>query len=193
MTRMNPVQTRLSSSHTRTQAPWRIPSKQNLSLNGRRSNASLRTNSLAQSIDDSTSPSSTKHSLAHELAVALLPEPSKGSKLLAKEPDPELDEGAEGIDEPTPCDSGHEAYDHHDMSDGRMKLGDELGQPPLVLEPDEDPALYGPKTFSAHGTNIILDDLDPLFDSPIPLLLRIGKGIAIAGKGKENDNANRIP
>ncbi|THH30100.1 hypothetical protein EUX98_g4077 [Antrodiella citrinella] len=40
-----------------------------------------------------------RHSLAHELAVALLPEPSAGSKLLAEEFGIEYDEGAEGIDE----------------------------------------------------------------------------------------------
>lgn len=40
-----------------------------------------------------------QHSLAHELAVALMPEPSAGSKLLAEEFGIEYDEGAEGIDE----------------------------------------------------------------------------------------------
>ena len=154
------------SPHSHSQAPRRIPSKQ--SLNGRRSNASLRANSLAQAIDDSTSPSSTKYSLAHELAVALLPEPSKGSKMLAEEFGLEFDEGAEGIDESTPCDPGYEGYNHHHESDGRMKFGDELGQPPLVLEPDEDPALYDPEASSAHAINEIADDLDPSFDSPGP-------------------------
>lgn len=42
---------------------------------------------------------SGQHSLAHELAVALMPEPSAGSKLLAEEFGLEYDEGAEGIDE----------------------------------------------------------------------------------------------
>ncbi|KAF7308254.1 hypothetical protein HMN09_00673300 [Mycena chlorophos] len=37
-------------------------------------------------------------SLAHELAVAMMPEPSSGSKLLAEEFGIEFDEGAEGID-----------------------------------------------------------------------------------------------
>jgi hypothetical protein len=41
-----------------------------------------------------------QHSLAHELAFALMPEPSAGSKLLAEEFGIEYDEGAEGIDEP---------------------------------------------------------------------------------------------
>ena len=154
------------SPHSHSQAPRRIPSKQNLTLNSRRSNASLHANSLAQAIDDSASPSSAKHSLAHELAAALLPEPSKGSKLLAEEFGLEFDEGAEGIDGFTPHDSGHEGYDYHDESDGRMKLGDELGQPPLVLEPDEDPALYDPEASSAHAINGTADDLDPSFDSP---------------------------
>jgi hypothetical protein len=39
-----------------------------------------------------------QHSLAHELAVALMPEPSASSKLLAEELGIEYDEGAEGID-----------------------------------------------------------------------------------------------
>ena len=156
------------SPHSHSQAPRRVPSKQNLSLNGRRSNASLRTSSLAQAMDDSTSPSSAKHSLAHELAVALLPEPNKNSMLLAEEFGLEFDEGAEGIDASTSHDSGYEGYDHHDEADGRMKFGDELGQPPLVLEPDEDPALYDPEASSAHAINDGVDDLDPSFDSPGP-------------------------
>ncbi|KAI6008979.1 hypothetical protein EDC04DRAFT_2775106 [Pisolithus marmoratus] len=39
------------------------------------------------------------HSLAHELAVALMPEPSDASRLLAEEFGIEYDEGAEGIDD----------------------------------------------------------------------------------------------
>lgn len=154
--------------HLHPQAPRRIPSKQNLSLNGRRSNASLRSSNLSQALADSTSPSSAKHSLAHELAFALLPEPSKNSKLLAEEFGLEFDEGAEGFDGSTSHDSGYEGYDHHDKADGRMKLGDELGQPPLVLEPDEDPALYDSEAFSPHAINTTADDLDPSFDSPGP-------------------------
>ena len=154
------------SPHSHSQAPRRIPSKQ--SLNGRRSNVSLRANNLAQAIDDSTSPSSTKYSLAHELAVALLPEPSMGSKMLAEEFGLEFDEGAEGIDESTPHEPGYGGYNHPDESDGRMGLGDELGQPPLVLEPDEDPALYDPEASSAHAISEIVDDLDPSFASPGP-------------------------
>ena len=156
------------SPHSHTKAPRRVPSKQNLNLNGRRSNASLRSSSLSQAIDDATSPSSAKHSLAHELAFALLPEPSKNSKLLAEEFGLEFDEGAEGIDPSAPHDSGYEGYDHHDEADGQTNLGDELGQPPLVLEPDEDPALYDPGAFSANVINGAADDLDPSFDSPGP-------------------------
>ncbi|KAF9785067.1 hypothetical protein BJ322DRAFT_1006362 [Thelephora terrestris] len=136
------------SPHSQSQAPRRVPSKQNLSLNGRRSNASLRSSSLAQVMDDSASPSSAKHSLAHELAFALLPEPSKNSKLLAEEFGLEFDEGAEGIDPSEPRDSEYEGYDHHDEAD--------------------DPALYDPEAFSAHVINGAADDLDPSFDSPGP-------------------------
>ena len=119
-------------------------------------------------MDDSASPSSAKHSLAHELAAALLPEPSKSSRSFAEEFGLEFDEGAEGIDGPTPHDSGYEGYDRREEPDGQMDLGDELGQPPLVLEPDEDPALYDPEAFSAHAINGAADDFDPSFDSPGP-------------------------
>ena len=62
-------------------APSSSPRKSNLPRN--RSNASLR---------GGTS------SLAHELAAALLPEPTSGSRLLAEEFGIDYDEGAEGID-----------------------------------------------------------------------------------------------
>ena len=154
------------SPHLRTHTPRRIPSKQSLSLNGRRSNTSLRSTSLSQPMDDSTGPSSGKHSLAHELAFALLPEPTKNSKLLAEEFGLEFDEGAEGVDPSASHDSGYEAYDHHDMADRRTKLEDELGQPPLVLELGQDPALYDSEAFSAHAIKGTADDLDPSFASP---------------------------
>ncbi|PAV19603.1 hypothetical protein PNOK_0453700 [Pyrrhoderma noxium] len=84
--------------------------------------------SLAQALDDNRDPTNTSitatattgsnttsttmgsgmHSLAHELAVALMPEPSAGSKLLHEELGIEFDEGAEGIDE---------LPDHHHHND----------------------------------------------------------------------------
>ncbi|KAJ4473636.1 hypothetical protein J3R30DRAFT_701784 [Lentinula aciculospora] len=76
--------------------PRRSPSRQ--SLNSRRSATPLRpSSSLAQTIDQDASNS--RFSLAHELAAALMPEPSAGSRLLAEEFGIEYDEGAEGIDE----------------------------------------------------------------------------------------------
>ncbi|KAJ7097265.1 hypothetical protein B0H15DRAFT_35480 [Mycena belliarum] len=62
----------------------------------RRSATSLRT---ADAADDAANG---RFSLAHELAVAMMPEPSAGSKLLAEEFGLEFDEGAEGIDDPVP-------------------------------------------------------------------------------------------
>ncbi|KAJ7210441.1 hypothetical protein GGX14DRAFT_625573 [Mycena pura] len=69
----------------------------------RRSVASLRgPTSLAGALDtgDDAGNANGRFSLAHELAVAMMPEPSAGSKLLAEEFGIEFDEGAEGIDEP---------------------------------------------------------------------------------------------
>lgn len=156
------------SPHSHSQVPRRIPSKQNLGLNGRRSNASLRSSSLSQVMGDPTGPPSAKHSLAHELAFALLPEPGGNSKLLAEEFGLEFDEGAEGFDGSTSHDSGYEGYDHHHEADVQMKLGDEPSQPTLLLELDEDLALCSSETSSAHAINGTADDLDPSFDSPGP-------------------------
>ncbi|KAF9446205.1 hypothetical protein P691DRAFT_804491 [Macrolepiota fuliginosa MF-IS2] len=92
----------------------RRPSRQ--SITSRKSSASLLApSSLAHALnaaedDDAQDDGNTlngaanggsrQHSLAHELAFALMPEPSAGSKLLAEEFGIEYDEGAEGIDEP---------------------------------------------------------------------------------------------
>ncbi|KAH9976080.1 hypothetical protein BJV74DRAFT_781880 [Russula compacta] len=75
-------------------SPRKSPSKQSLSRN--RSNASLR---------GGTS------SLAHELAAALLPEPTTGSKLLAEEFGIEYDEGAEGVDGLPPEDASGPTFE----------------------------------------------------------------------------------
>ncbi|KAI0642251.1 hypothetical protein C8Q79DRAFT_917857 [Trametes meyenii] len=90
--------------------PRKSPSKRNLSLNGRKSSASLRGSPLADALGDDSA--NGRHSLAHELAAALLPEPSAGSKLLAEEFGIEYDEGAEGIDG-----ASEPAYDDHDGHD----------------------------------------------------------------------------
>jgi len=69
-------------------SPHKSPSRQTLS--SRRSKSSLHGDSGTRGA-----------SLAHELAAALMPEPSAGSRLLADEFGIEFDEGAEGIDEGT--------------------------------------------------------------------------------------------
>ncbi|KAH6916047.1 hypothetical protein BKA70DRAFT_1254593 [Coprinopsis sp. MPI-PUGE-AT-0042] len=85
---------------------YHTPHKQTLGM--RKSTATLRGSSaggaggstLANGPDhDAPNGAGRHHSLAHELAVALMPEPSAGSKLLAEEFGIEFDEGAEGIDE----------------------------------------------------------------------------------------------
>ena len=97
------------------------PSRQSLSLNGRKSSASLRSSPLANSLTDDEV--NGRHSLAHELAAALLPEPSTGSKLLAEEFGIEYDEGAEGIDG-VPAGSYDESSTHsHTPYEDDMSLG----------------------------------------------------------------------
>lgn len=63
------------------------------------------------------------HSLAHELAVALMPEPGAGSRMLAEEFGIEYDEGAEGIDEDD-CVRGDEEREVHVPGDS---LANEIG------------------------------------------------------------------
>ncbi|KAL0577528.1 hypothetical protein V5O48_004469 [Marasmius crinis-equi] len=73
----------------------KTPSRHN--LNNKRSNASIRASpTLADSMGEDAGNS--RFSLAHELAAALMPEPSASSRLLAEEFGIEYDEGAEGID-----------------------------------------------------------------------------------------------
>ncbi|EEB95402.1 hypothetical protein MPER_05634 [Moniliophthora perniciosa FA553] len=86
-----------------------------------------------------------RFSLAHELAVALMPEPSAGSKLLAEEFGIEYDEGAEGIDE----DVDHERDSR--VQDAAPSFADELGReasfdgpPEHQQEPQYDPVFATP-------------------------------------------------
>jgi hypothetical protein len=81
----------------------RSPSRQSLRANGNRSTLSLKASSSLGDAMAGDGPGGGQFSLAHELAAALMPEPSAGSKLLAEEFGIEYDEGAEGIDdEPAP-------------------------------------------------------------------------------------------
>lgn len=78
------------------------------------------------------------HSLAHELAVALMPEPGGGSRMLAEEFGIEYDEGAEGIDE-NDCVRGNEEREVHVAGDSRANeigssLADEMGASNLADE-----------------------------------------------------------
>ena len=74
------------------------PSSKAAIVSGRKLSATLR-KPLALDNGDDANDAANGRSLAHELAVALMPEPSAGSKLLAEELGLEFDEGAEGIDE----------------------------------------------------------------------------------------------
>lgn len=132
-------------------SPRRSPSRQ--SVKPRRSTASLRgSSSLAHAMDDFAATNG-QHSLAHELAVALMPEPSAGSKLLAEEFGIEYDEGAEGIDEKT-----------HQQGAPQIVLGE---NPPSFA----DELSSGANHSSFHDTRH-LDaehpplDYDPVFGSP---------------------------
>ncbi|KAI0047851.1 hypothetical protein FA95DRAFT_1558619 [Auriscalpium vulgare] len=130
------------------------PSRQSLSRH--RSTASLRASPLAQDDDAANG----RYSLAHELAVALQPEPSVGSKLLAEEFGIEYDEGAEGIDDPV------------------------IGEPVHSISVDSEPVFAAPEDFDAadqdastRPTTPSLEDdpdpaLDPTFDSPPPAARR---------------------
>ncbi|KAG1876716.1 hypothetical protein DFJ58DRAFT_756011 [Suillus subalutaceus] len=78
------------------------------------------------------------HSLAHELAVALMPEPGGGSRMLAEEFGIEYDEGAEGIDDDD-CAHRNEEREVHAQGDSLANeiggsLADEMGGSSLADE-----------------------------------------------------------
>lgn len=75
-----------------------IPRDKSRSLSSGQSPKGRKSNLESDGNDDEGG--SGMHSLAHELAVALMPEPSANSKMLSEEFGIEFDEGAEGIDEP---------------------------------------------------------------------------------------------
>ncbi|KAF8920849.1 hypothetical protein CPB85DRAFT_1273298 [Mucidula mucida] len=130
-------------SASNTMSPRRSPSRQ--SIIPRRSSASLRgSSSLGHAMDDDAS--NGRHSLAHELAVALMPEPSAGSKLLAEEFGIEYDEGAEGID----GDAHHSDEAPHIVVDDSTSFVSELDSEAMdssfhnTPEGDQAPQLYDP-------------------------------------------------
>jgi len=98
------------------------------------------------------------HSLAHELAVALMPEPSAGSKLLAEEFGIEFDEGAEGIDDVPNGGIPDFAAPDADVPSLASELGTSASDASfhdLGSELDEPPA---PSPSTQH---------DPEFDDPV--------------------------
>ncbi|KZT07279.1 uncharacterized protein LAESUDRAFT_725187 [Laetiporus sulphureus 93-53] len=128
--------------------PRRTASRQSQSSGSRHSSTPLRVPSMAQSMSEEGP--NARYSLAHELAVALMPEPSAGSRLLAEEFGIEYDEGAEGIDE------------------------DPEGENAAVMEPpamqDEynpDAELNGGHTLTSFQERVP-PDVDPAFHSPTP-------------------------
>lgn len=112
-------------------------------INGRRSSASLRGSSIAKTLDDDSATG--RHSLAHELAVALMPEPSAGSKLLAEEFGIEYDEGAEGIDQSS-------LASNDEVAEPNRVVADTFGMQQVLPEP-------------SSGVDAPTD-FDPAFDTP---------------------------
>lgn len=117
-----------------------------------RSTGSPRTPSNLANVIEDDPQNGHHHSLAHELAVALMPEPSAGSKLLAEEFGIEYDDGAEGIDQ---VQSYHNQHDttHTDVGDAvALSFADEMHAGPasdasfhdLPSEPEDPSQDYDP-------------------------------------------------
>jgi hypothetical protein len=93
-----------------------------------------RSDTLDTMLDTNGDGGGGMHSLAHELAAALMPEPSPGSKPLADELGLEFEEGAEGIDE-QPETNGHAATEDDEDEDGEPPLTPELEHHPHATRP----------------------------------------------------------
>lgn len=125
------------------------------SLNNKRSTSSFHgPSSLSHSMDEDAAGSG-RFSLAHELAVALMPEPSAGSKLLAEEFGIEYDEGAEGIDEDVVLERGEE----DNVGTAIPSFADELS----TMDGAGDASFNGIPDQDQDSTGI-----DPVFASPTP-------------------------
>ncbi|KAK7685674.1 hypothetical protein QCA50_011018 [Cerrena zonata] len=148
-----------SNSMYLTPSPRKSPSSKP-AINGRRSSTSLRGASLAQSLDDDAGHG--KHSLAHELAVALMPEPSAGSRLLAEEFGIEYDEGAEGIDDESRPDVPNDGPYPNGTPDTFSESSDHPRTPPSFdVPPDIDPA-FGSSPVTTPHRPTRLPDQDPM-------------------------------
>ncbi|KAJ7768461.1 hypothetical protein B0H16DRAFT_1882304 [Mycena metata] len=113
----------------------------------RRSAVSLRSQPLSDddpSANGGGGAGNGRFSLAHELAVAMMPEPSAGSKLLAEEFGIEFDEGAEGIDEPAT---------HSQMQEGQPQIHVEDGEPEADAGPPPPPDFGGDPVFGDADAN----------------------------------------
>ncbi|KAG6833235.1 hypothetical protein H0H87_009856 [Tephrocybe sp. NHM501043] len=130
------------NSHFLSASPRKSPSRPN--MKNRKSTSSLRGLGVP---DDAANG---RHSLAHELAVALMPEPSAGSRLLAEEFGIEYDEGAEGIDE-------------EPESGVQIVIGEDPHPPSFASE-------LGPNSFGSEIPPDNFDhppsDFDPVFGNP---------------------------
>ncbi|KAF9269074.1 hypothetical protein L218DRAFT_940162 [Marasmius fiardii PR-910] len=121
------------------------------SLNNKRSTSSLHgPSSLSHSMDEDAAGNG-RFSLAHELAVALMPEPSAGSKLLAEEFGIEYDEGAEGIDEDGVHEQGEETNSTIPSFADELSTMDSVGEASFngILDQNQEPI-----------------GIDPVFASP---------------------------
>jgi hypothetical protein len=142
-------------SHFLLPSSRKSPSRQ--SISNRQSSSSLRASNLANVEDDDAATG--RHSLAHELAVALMPEPSAGTKLLSEEFGIEYDEGAEGIDEEAQHHGGMQiVIDDASTPSFADELGSAIMESPLhngiPLETDDTPPDFDlvPESPSASKT-----------------------------------------
>ncbi|PPR00515.1 hypothetical protein CVT26_009901 [Gymnopilus dilepis] len=132
------------------------PSRQ--SISARRSTASLRPPTDLGHVIDDDAANGRQHSLAHELAAALMPEPSAGSKLLAEEFGIEFDEGAEGIDEVSTHNGQLDGLDNEALNTDVPTFASELA----ISASDASFHDLPPEADEVPND----DDFDPVFNSP---------------------------
>ncbi|EAU90314.1 hypothetical protein CC1G_08996 [Coprinopsis cinerea okayama7 len=149
-------------------------------VNARKSSASLRGAPVLANGTSDDAPNGRHHSLAHELAVALMPEPTAGSKLLAEEFGIEFDEGAEGIDEEdedgvSTHPSEHISEADHDVQFGAHQhqlnsdipsFADEFAAHHHHNDYHQGPSFEDEISSMAATEEDTQHDLDPVFNSP---------------------------
>lgn len=131
--------------------------------------------------DDDNDPGGGRFSLAHELAAAMMPEPSSGSRMLAEEFGIEFEDGAEGMEEVEEEDEEEELETPQDSFEQPLPVVVEAE--PIAPAPPLDPwtvlskDIESTDVFLSHLRRLDGDQTSQSSDPQLPNLERIATDV----------------